>query len=94
MAYATSTYIAAAAITAATASAGTAVAQSNAASAAARATKAGINNNKLPEPKVIPTINQDKIQSARASALTSLQQRTGRASTLLTSQAGQNNTFG
>lgn len=46
------------------------------------------------EPNIAPTINQDKIQKARLSALSSLQSRTGRASTLLTSQAGQNNTFG
>lgn len=43
---------------------------------------------------IAPTINQEKIQRSRLSALQSLQARTGRASTLLTSQAGQNNTFG
>ena len=44
---------------------------------------------------VMPTVNQERVQKSRLSALQSLQSRTGRASTLLTSQgAGQNNTFG
>jgi len=46
------------------------------------------------KPTIIPTINEDKVQKSRLSVLQSLQQRTGRASTLLTSQSGQNNTFG
>lgn len=37
--------------------------------------------------QVMPTINQDKIKKAKISALQSLQARTGRASTLLTSTA-------
>jgi hypothetical protein len=43
---------------------------------------------------VMPTVNQEKVQKARLSALQSLRSRTGRASTLLTTQPAQNNTFG
>jgi len=68
--------------------------QANAAERAQDKVARTIASNKLPEPKVIPTINQDKVQQGRLSALSSLQARTGRASTLLTSQSGQNNTFG
>jgi len=58
--------------------------------------KSGLSQLKSPinTPVEAPTINQDKIKKGRLSALQSLQSRTGRASTLLTSQSGQNNTFG
>jgi len=47
----------------------------------------------LATPQLMPTVNQDKIKQARVGALQSLQARTGRASTLLTSPQ-QNNKFG
>lgn len=56
----------------------------------------GINGKKLPgliqpiqAPKVLPTINDNSVKKARQSTLLNLQSRSGRASTLLTS-----NTFG
>jgi len=73
---------------------GLAINQQRQQSAAGRALVAEMNNNKLPAPKAAPTINDEKVQKARLSALQSLQTRTGRASTLLTSQTSQNNTFG
>lgn len=48
----------------------------------------------LKKTQVMPTPNQDKVKKSRLNALQSLQQRSGRASTLLTSQSPQNNTFG
>ncbi len=44
----------------------------------------------IKRPQLLPTINSDAVQKARSNALTSLQSRSGRASTLLTTS----NTFG
>lgn len=73
---------------------GAAKLQSNAAERGAQKMQRSLLANKPPEPKAMPTIDNEAIKKSRLSTLQSLQQRTGRASTLLTSQAGQNNTFG
>jgi hypothetical protein len=46
-------------------------------------------------PKIAPTVDNAAVQQQRANSLVQLQQRSGRASTLLTNQgASANNTFG
>jgi hypothetical protein len=70
-----------------------AIGASGAKSASGQAKRAqnALQNNLLKpisKPQVMPTVDNEVVQQQRANTLTQLQQRSGRASTLLTNQFG------